>query len=481
MKFDWRNIAAGLFIAAALTACGGGSDNNIGAGAPPPTPTPSAEEWVLLANDTGSNVTAFKATASSPVHTPVPQLGQSVNLGTMALGEIHFANGKAFIAIGSGLTGPSPASLPSGGLAVYDIDTQQVETIVTLVSAQTGRPSRPVHVYLDPEAKYLWVNNDGTTADPDSVFRVNVDPSDPNYLKYTEIVVGNGHHKSAFSRPNANRPNAKRLFFTSDLSERRIDLIDDDPASPTYGQVIKIVRNVGASPHGMDYSPNSGRAFTGITGGGVVSIDATQLDLNNDGVIDIPDFDCGATPDCSGDPSVVKITAGSAENPTLFAGYVHVVTNDHGDDIVYTSGFDAGKDEGYLTAIDPVNLTVIKTIVLPGVSASSFDAVGHHKIYVPARGNGSVKNVIKVVDVDHDSATFHTVIREITVGEGGSHRNGEVSPDGRLAFYPDTCADCKTVRLIDTETDTVIDTMTLPGPAANVGIVHLPFDAEDNH
>ncbi|MFZ5875084.1 MAG: hypothetical protein ACOYXU_01625 [Nitrospirota bacterium] len=447
-------------------------------------------EWLLLANDKGNNVTAFGVAETASGARSVSQIGLPSMIGggalpTESLGEIHFANGKAFIAINGGLVGPAPALLASGGLAVIDVDTLQVESVLKLVSTQTGRQSRPVHVYVDPESKFLWVNNDGPSGDSnaDSVFRVDVDPASAGYLTYTEIVVGDGHKKSAISRPHL-AMNAKKLFITSSLSERRVDVIDDDPASATYGQVIKIVRNIGSSPHGMDYSPNSGWAFAGITGGGMVGVsaDPAKLDADSNGVIDIPDFDCAATVDCSGDPSVVKLTAGDANNPTLFAGYIHTVVNDeHNEDVVYTSGFNSATDTGFLSAIDPETFAV-ETVLLPGVSSSSFDTVGHHKMYVPARQNGSVKNKIMVVDIDHDSPTHHQLLGTgIVVGDGGSHRNGEVSPDGDLAAYPDTCGTCSAVNVIDTATNAVVGTVNLSAVPANVGMIYLPFDAEDNH
>lgn len=498
MRTIWRDIAVGLFTAA-LTACGGGGGGSSGTN---PGPTPTAEEWLILASDTGNNVTAFKASASSPIHTPIPQQGQPVNLGNLALGEVHFANGKAFITISSGLTGPT--GLGSGGIVVVNPNTLQVENTVTLESTATGRKSRPVHVYLDPEAKFLWVNNDGpsstdpdpavaaTASAPDSVFRINVDPTDTNatdasgkYLDVVEILVGNGHKKSAFSRPNTNKPTAKKLFFTSDLTEKRINVIDDDPAhaGTTYGHVIKIIRNVGNVPHGMDYSPNSGRVFAGLTGGGVIAVDATRLDQNNDGIIDIPDFDCGATPNCSGDPSVFKVTAGVGNNPNLLAGYIHVHTNDHGEDLVYTSGYSSGA--GFLTAISPgggdAPPSAAVAIDLGDMSPSSFNTAAN-KIYIPSSGTGTIQDKVKVVNVDHDDPNnFNKVIKEITIGAAAplsENRNGKASPDGRLVVYPNTSTN--TVSVIDTQTDTVIDTPTLTGSARTVGVIHLPFDAEDN-
>jgi len=352
MKHEWRNIALGLFTAVALTACGGGGG---GGGSPP-----AAEEWLLFAEDgsAGSNnLSVFKASASSPIQVPIPQEGQTLSFNTLPLGEIHLANGKAFVVITSGLTGPAPDNLPSGGLAVVDVDDPDtLETTLVLASAATGRGSRIVHTFIDPEGKFLWAHNDGPSGDanPDSVFRVDVDPASPTYLTPSETVVGNGHKKAALGFPTTTQPTARMVYVVSSLTERRIDVIDRDPASGTFGQVIKIIRNVPASPHGMDYSPNSGRAFVGVTGGGMVSVDSTILDVAN-----FPDVDCapggvpplppggtaytGGTPvandNCVGsagtanvgvkDPSVFVLSTGAGSNTTLATGYVHVFTNEH--------------------------------------------------------------------------------------------------------------------------------------------------------
>jgi hypothetical protein len=509
MKREWKNIAVGLFISVALTACGGGGGSDGGGGT-----TPTAEEWLLFANDesaSSNNLTVFKASASSPIQTPIPAVG-NISFSALPLGEIHFANGKAFVVISEGLKGPLPAELASGGLAIIDLDTPNtLETTLILSGTVTGRPTRIVHAYIDPEGKFLWANNDGTGPEADSVFRINIDPADTNagdaggkYLDFLEIEVGNGHKKSAFSHPTA-QVNAKKLFITSSLNERRIDVIDDDSASGSYGQVIKRIRNVGGIPHGMDYSPAGGRAFTGITGGGVVSIDATQLDAGNDG-IDFPDVDCGpgtpsvsvvddncvATGTATKDPSVYKLTTGVDNNPNLLAGYVHVHTGLDGTDRVYTGGHtdnpaltgSLNQPQGFLTVIDPGSgntpPSAVKAIELGNQDAGSFNFT-RNKVYVPSSDAGTVHDKIKAINVDPASTAFHTVVADITVGVAdGEHRNGKTSPDGRLAVYPNISTN--TASVIDTETDQVIDTVILTSGtrANNIGIVHLPFDAEDS-
>jgi hypothetical protein len=217
--------------------------------------------------DASSNLSIFEDIYLSPI----PRVATYQFTGT-TLSEMVAANGKMFVSIYTGLTGPVQG-LPSGGLAIIDVETLTVEDILILESTLTGRASDPVHSYLDPEARYLWVNNDGPSEDvaADSVFRVNIDSTSPEYLTSVEILIGNGHHKSAFSYPSPEQPNARLLMATHNLGDRTISLIDNDPISPTFLHVIKTVGPGNASipgtdysPHGMAYSPVSGHLYTGM-------------------------------------------------------------------------------------------------------------------------------------------------------------------------------------------------------------------------
>ncbi len=460
MKVQLRNVAAGALAALAIAACSddGGSGNG---GNNPQVP---ALLGVILAADGGGNLNIYEDRGTTPM-----ARSTTLNFGALGLGEITMHKGKALVVVSSGLVGASAAQLPSGGLAVVDIATQSLDQIVTLESTQTMREGRLVHSYVDPEGKYLWLNNDGPSGDAgvDSVFRVNVDPASPGYLTdITEILTGNGHHKSAFSRPSSDQPNAKKLFATHNLSASSISVIDDDTArAATYGTVVKTVRNIGFVPHGMDYSPVSGHIYTGITGGGVAIIDATS-----DDVLNVPDYDFNAP---VADASVSKIPAGTGPGQIPKAGYVHVGNNGR---TVYTTGYDSALGIGYLSAIDASNNdAVIAVVELGNVSMSSFDENGT-KLYVPSAANSTnaseKTNVAVVVDVDPTSGTYHQVLREITIGEAGSHRNGEVTSDGKRAVYPDTCDTCRGISVIDTTTDTVVDTLQSEGDEpSSVGTV----------
>jgi DNA-binding beta-propeller fold protein YncE len=377
----------------------------------------------------------------------------------MDLGEMHFANGRAFVLVTSGMTGPSPALLPSGGLHVVDIASQGAENRISLPSALTGRESRPSHASLDPEGKFLWVHNDGPSNDPgaDSVFRVNVNPADidadTGYLTAVEVVVGNGHQTGAFSRPStysALTRRAKKLAVIGSQVEQRLDVIDDDSTSATYGQVIKVVHHVGVAPHGMAYSTVSGHVYVGLTDGGMLILDTTSTALLTDADVDLAN---------EVDASIKIIPAGTGVDQIPRAGYTH-------------AAIDASDHD-----------RVIKVLELGDVAVGSIDEKSGDKLYLPSTNAGLERHAILVVNIaDPTSSTYLTVLQTITVGEAGEARDGEVSLNGLLAVYPDTCPTCKTVRVIDTATDRVIDILTLTGPASStVGMVMVPFSSKDNH
>ncbi|MDC4227723.1 MAG: hypothetical protein MPW15_26735 [Candidatus Manganitrophus sp.] len=241
----------------------------------------------------------------------------------------------------------------------------------------------------------------------------------------------------------------------------------------------------------MDYAPNSGRSVSGITGGGIVTVDGTLLNVAN-----FPDVDCTGVTNgfCVGsagspnagvvDSSVYVLNTGEGTNPNLLAGYVKVHTNGHDEDTAYTTGRDSTIPKGWVTAIDPgagnTPPSTVKAIDLGDGGGNSIAHGGEHdegKLYVPS-SSGTINDQVVVIDIDHHSSTQNQIIKRITVG--ASPGTLRYSGDGRLVMAPITTGN--TVKVIDTETDEVIDTLTLTAgtTAGNVGLVHLPFDAEDN-
>jgi len=206
-----------------------------------------------------------------------------------------------------------------------------------------------------------------------------------------EILIGDGHHKSAFSYPSPEQPNARRLMVTHNLSDRTISIIDNDPNSATFLQVIKTVGPGNATlpgtdyvPHGMAYSPVSGHIYTGMTNPvdwAVTIIDTTSPDL-----------------------PVTGIRAGlEAGQIPAAGGYTHAA---RGGSIIYTAGWKASEDgttgTGWLSAIDATTNTVVAVIELGNLNASSFIENGQ-KLYLPsssASTGNSITNIVAVVGRD---------------------------------------------------------------------------------
>ena len=430
----------------------------------------------VLVNDSNLNLYAFEGKP------PFDQLARfnfqpaSPEL-VPTMGEVHYSPdfSKAIVIIREGFIGPTQG-LVSSGIVIVDMQSLLIEETVVLESLKTGNPSRLVHAYDDPDGKHLWLNNDGPRGEgpeveaTDSVFRVNVDPSDSNYLQWTEIVTGAGHHKSAHSFPTQEAPNARLLFATSNISDRSISVVDNDPTSPTFLQVIKTVPpinppgnremvGVDLVPHGMDYSEVSGHLYSGATS--PLSCAVTVIDTTREGL------------------PVSCIPAGTGPGQIPAAGYIHAA---HHGEIVYTVGSKAADEEagtpgqGWLSAIDARNKNkVIAVVDLGDVGAGSIDENGK-KTYLPSNNRRGRTNVAVVVDIDPTSPTYHQWLRDVTIGESGSHRNGEVSPAGDYAFYPNTCDDCNTVSVIDTNLDEEVAQLQVDGHASNVGIqgLHTP-------
>jgi DNA-binding beta-propeller fold protein YncE len=301
---------------------------------------------------------------------------------------------------------------------------------------------------------------------------MNMDGDNDNYMDVgTPITVGDGHKKSAFSDASLSS-SAGNYFATHNLTSRSVSIINNPPD----GTVV--TRDLGASniPHGLDFSPTSGHFYVGITNGvenAVSIIDATDANLP---ITHIP----------VGDPLNNAIPA---------AGYVHA----H-DSKVYTVGYVAGQNgepgHGYLSIIDTTDDSVAQVIDLGDVSASSFN-ISHMemdhgggmtmvemKAWIPSTSKGGEKDVVAVVSLDHMTGLQEdgTEVRHITIGAGGDHRNGKITPDGMHAIFPnggdcgathaDHGPDCTSISIVDTMTETVIATVQTVGhEPGNIGIV----------
>ncbi|MDH5546277.1 MAG: hypothetical protein OEZ43_11850 [Gammaproteobacteria bacterium] len=432
---------------------------------------------------------------------------KNANNEALGLGEVHFNKGKAFVIVQSNMT-DSSGTVVGGGVIVVDVATQKVEHTIPFASNETANITRLVHSYPDPNGNYLWINNDGPSgnADADSVFRFNwnLDDADDTdgdkYLDVTEIATGNGHKKGAFAFNDSNIANSVTvplMFASHNLSDQSVSLINNDPESQDFlnvttidfGPYVNGDTSLSNTPHGLEYSPLSGKFYIGITPGqdmGVAVIDANNLPADMAAV------------------RAGSIMAGSdvSANQVPAGGYIHT-SMDH--KFLYMVGKKDGK--GYLSVIDATNDTVVDVIDYGNVSASSFvfahgemdhgDTTMHiNKVYVGASvvtTNGAVdttwaQNVIKVIEIDPATGgqKAGTEVKSITtdIGNGTAHRNGKGTPDGMHVYMPNgggNCedhatmdADCSTISVIETMGDKVITKIKTQGHMpGSMGIVDV--------
>lgn len=462
-----------------------------------------------------------------------------------------------------------------GGVAVYDVQSQTLENIVPLVSEKTGNESRIVHTYKDPNGNYLWLNNDGPSAsglvkpvapadtatqaekdayqtqldnynarvaeaaENDSVFRLNWDASDTEgddkYLAIVEIHTGNGHKKGALSYKSTVAGQAEALpFYGVHNGDQSLSIIGNDPDNAdAYLKVAakydnndtlrtwsllstkEITNSDGStrlaknSAHGMGYSPFSGKFYVGITSGedlGMAIVDAKSTNL-----------------------TLSSIAAGTDANQIPAGGYVKV---SHDGKSVYTIGSKtitvngAQEKHSFLSIIgaEPNGADTVKQVIdLGEITASSlniaeYDHDGHTevKLFIPSSAGGHHKNVVKVVELDHETGVQkeNTEITTINVGMAQDHRNGFAHEGHRFAYYPNggDCAaaqasttgghpnhkakvsarhagerhDCRTVSVIDIHTNQEVYMFTTHGDkpgalnAVDVKDLNIRVDQHDD-
>lgn len=482
MNVKLRKSVLGVSIALALAGCGGDDDgdnnstNNVD-NTGGITTNPLIEGYLVYATDKGGNINVYADDGKTNIKKLRASTQKNEAGQPFGLGEIHFNDkGKGLVVVSSNML--DNGVNVGGGFIIIDAVTGNPERVVPLKAAN-GIPTRPVHVYPDPNGTHIWLNNDGPRdeAAPDSVFRVNWDPTDTEdtdgpgpddkYLDVKEIVLGNGHKKSAL----AHGDKAPLLFASHNGGDRTVSIVDNDPASPTFLQVIKVV-DLGAEnvPHGMDFSPVSGHFYVGITTGGMAIIDASRPDPNTPPTFELTLVPAGVNP---------------GEIPA--SGYTHVSPE---GDYVYTTGY---KDSmGYLSILHAEDNDVVQVIPLGDLKSSSFDMAEmdmpdgdkHLKVFVPGAKDSALNNQIAVLELDHDTGIqkVGTTIANIPVFAGPSHRNGQITEGGEHAYYPNggDCGvapavpgpGCNVITVIDAHTNQVIKEITTDGPEpGGIGIV----------
>lgn len=334
------------------------------------------------------------------------------------------------------------------------------------LTLQAGFPADafPAHIYQDPHSSRAWFMNDGdketgndtlNCGDQGSSVTVidQIDSSRATYLK--TICVGRGHHQAAFTYPSDRAPQVPRRAYISNLNDGTISVIGNDPAdASSYLQLIATINlcepekeetaEIGvpnkAFPHGLAYSPLTGKLYNLNNGYGTVAVI---------------------------DPSTNLI-----EERLPFKGYSNLFASPCGRYLI-GRGADRKSDAdhviGKIAVWDVATKTFVDKLDLPDVYLSKYyyNPEGT-KLYFTTASSGSPEqqahlkaNVVLVLDMT--ALPKLTLLTEVNVGATGSLAFHSEDGHTRWVFSSDSEG---ALVILDGERDTLAERITLtPGPS----------------
>jgi len=343
---------------------------------------------------------------------------------------------------------------------VMDPATKHVQLVKAL-----PEDTVPAYAYIDGGNGTYWLVNDGdkeTGADPVSCGNngspvtaiASCNTHGAKILK--TICVGRGHHVTVFTAPSAQAPRVPRRAYSSNLNDGTISVIGNDPEdAATYLKVLNTLNLCdprhedgkraaapnNAFPHGMAYSPLTGKVYNMNNGYGTVAvidpinnrIESTVAMKTSSNLLLSPDgrFLIGKGADRKSDPE-------------------HVI--------------------GRLSVMDGMNNTLARVIDLSDVypSVYRFSADGK-KLYVTtaATGKGKQKENLKLNSLlvfDSSALPELRLIKEVQVGNADCGRRPIafiVQEKATWIFVPNPTDG--TLSILDGATDTVLETVKIGG------------------
>ena len=170
----------------------------------------------------------------------------------------------------------------------------------------------PAHIYSDPNSSRDWFMNDGdketgndrlNCGDQGSSVSVVADTSSSAAAYLGTICVGRGHHQATFTYPSDSAPQVPHTAYISNLKDGTISVIGNDPRQA--GDYLKVVATINlceperekegdgsvaipnnAFPHGLVYSPLSGKVYNLNNGYGTMVL----IDPLNHAIVERHDF-----------------------------------------------------------------------------------------------------------------------------------------------------------------------------------------------
>lgn len=355
------------------------------------------------------------------------------------------------------------------------IGMQDDKTVLVMdpVSKQVQRltrlpvDTRPDYAYLDSDGGTYWLVSDG---DKDSgadavtcgnsgspVTAIKSSPEHGAQIIKT-LCIGRGHHVTVFTVPTTQAPQVPRRAFSSNLNDGTISVIGNDPRdAATYLKVLDTINLCDARhedgkreavpnnafPHGMAYSPVTGKVYNMNNGyGTVVVIDPLKNHIE------------------------ATVAMKTSSNLLLSPGGRFLIGK----------GADRKSDPehviGRLSVMDGVSNTLVKVIDLPDVypSVYRFSADGK-KLYVTtaATGKGKQKENLKMNSLlvfDSSALPELRLIKEVQVGVADCSRRPIAfitqGNSGGWTFVPNPSDG--TLSILDSATDTVKETVKIGAP-----------------
>ncbi len=275
---------------------------------------------------------------------------------------------------------------------------------------------------------------------------IDTNPSSPHYNKVVSTITGPGivkvpgppHTQNGMSSPFviAFTPDGTRAYVANIWSDT-VSVIDTDPSSTDFNKVVSTIE-VGGTPVFVAFTPDGARAY--VTNGdsdtvSVIDTDPSSTDFNK----------------------VVSTITGLGMTPFVIAftpdGARAYVTNGDSDTVSVIDTDPSSTDFN----------KVVSTIEVGGTPVFVAFTPDGARAYVTNENSDTVS----VIDTDPASTNYNKVVS--IIGAGPKPFGVTITPDGTRAyvtffFYCTLTPECGSgVQVIDTETDTVIDTIEIVG------------------
>ena len=411
-----------------------------------------------VANSNGASVSVIDIDPTSGTYNQVID----ADLSSGGIDTIAVPNGPFKVAVSPDGKRIYVSNITDSSVSVIDIDptSPTYHKLIDTNPAATG--ANAISVGSVPQGIAVTPGPNGARAyvvntNLDTVTVIDIDPNSPNYNKVvdTNPMVAGVQNISVGDAPNriAISPDGKRAYVTNVLGNN-VAVIDIDPASVTYNQVIDTnpatvlvdAIPVGSSPGGIAITPDGTRAYVTTPGTGTV----TMIYLGDDNAAVDPTFD--------------TYNVGTGPIDSVVVGHY-----------LYASNYDGGNT---VTVVDLNTNTKVDTDpTTPGVEGIT---VGSGPVSIAHVGrylyvSNFLSNSVSVIDTSTntvvDTDPTASGVQDIPVGSGP---NFMVAVGDKVYVANQNS---RTVTVIDTLTNTRVDTdTTIAGtqdiPVGNFGITH---------